>query len=309
MIRVLLTGASGFIGRHCLARLSREDCTIDAVNRTGNGPGNGRVRWHAADLRDPGEASRIVAALRPTHLLHLAWEATPRRYASSPDNMRWLTATIAMASAFGATTGVRFVGVGSSAEYANVDQPCTEDATPIRPPSIYGKCKAACWLALEAAAQHSGFAAAWGRVFLPYGPGDPPARLIPSVLAALADRRPVETTHGRQLRDFIYAPDAADLLIRLLLSAETGAFNIATGRPTAICMVVEYLAARRGLAELPRFGAIEPASGEPSVLVADMGKVEQRLGWSAPTAIAAGLDRVLVEHQPVVAAARQPTEA
>jgi nucleoside-diphosphate-sugar epimerase len=201
--RILLTGATGFIGRHCLERLQREDCEIDAISRTPRDSRNGRVRWHAADLREPDEASRIVATLRPTHVLHLAWEATPRLYSRSPENLRWLQATIAMATAFGETGGRRFVGAGTSAEYDSVDSPCVEDATPIRPTTIYGRCKAACWLALEAAAQHHGFATAWGRIFLPYGPGDPPARLIPSVLTALAEGRPVETTEGRQQRDFI----------------------------------------------------------------------------------------------------------
>jgi nucleoside-diphosphate-sugar epimerase len=293
MIRVLLTGASGFIGAHCLERLLREDCEVDAVTRTGRGTSGSRVRWHAADLRDPETAGRIVTTLRPTHLLHLAWEATPGLYGRSSDNIRWLAATIAMATAFGKAGGRRFVGAGSSAEYDSVDGPCAEDSTPIRPATIYGKCKAASWLALEAAAQHHGFAAIWGRIFLPYGPGDPANRLIPSVLAALLDKRPVETTHGRQQRDFIYAPDIADLLVRLLFSDETGAFNIGTGKPTAVKSVVEYLAASLGCDDLLRFGAIEPGRDEPALLLADMSKVVARLGWSAPTAIEAGLDKLL----------------
>jgi nucleoside-diphosphate-sugar epimerase len=293
MSRVLLTGASGFIGRHCLDRLLREDCEIDAVTRTGRGPGGRRVRWHAADLRDPEEAGRVVAMLRPTLLLHLAWEATPGFYSRSPDNIRWLAATIAMAAAFGETGGRHFVGAGSSAEYDSVDKLCVEDSTPIRPVTIYSKCKAACWLALDAAAQYHGFAAAWGRIFLPYGPGDPANRLIPSVLAALIDKRPVETTHGHQQRDFIYAPDAADLLVRLLFSSETGAFNIGTGKPTTVRRVVEYLATSLGGGDLLRFGAIEPGRGEPAFLAADMSKATARLGWSAPTAIEAGLDKLL----------------
>jgi nucleoside-diphosphate-sugar epimerase len=293
MIRVLLTGAAGFIGRHCLDLLLREDCEIDAVTRTGRDMGGSRVRWHAADLRDQEAASRIVATLRPTFLLHLAWEATPGRYSWSPDNMRWLAATMAMATAFGETGGRRFLGAGSSAEYASVDGVCREDSTPIRPATIYGKCKAACWLALDAAAQHYGFAAGWGRIFLPYGPGDPADRLIPSVLAALTARRPVETTHGRQQRDFIYAPDVADLLVRLLFSDETGVFNVGTGRPIAVRSVVEYLATSVGGSDLLRFGAIEPGRDEPALLAADTSKTKARLGWSAPTGIEAGLDSLL----------------
>jgi nucleoside-diphosphate-sugar epimerase len=293
MIRVMLTGASGFIGRHCLDRLLREDCEIDAVARAGRDVDGSRVRWHAADLRDPDAAGRIVAMLRPTLLLHLAWEVTPGLYSRSPDNLRWLAATTAMATAFGDTGGRRFVGVGSSAEYANVDGLCVEDSTPIRPATIYGKCKAACWLALDAAAQHYGFAAAWGRVFLPYGPGDPANRLIPSVLAALMKSRPVETTHGRQQRDFIYAPDIADFLVSLLFSDETGVFNVGTGRPIAVRKVVEYLATSLGRSDLLRFGAIEPGPDEPALLAADMTKTKARLGWTAPTGIEAGLDTVL----------------
>jgi len=291
--RVLLTGASGFIGRHCLDRLRREDCEIEAVSRSGRDPGGGRVRWHAADLRDPDAVRRIVRNLRPSLVLHLAWEATPRLYSASPENLRWLAATIALATAFGEAGGHRFVGAGTAAEYAHVDTLCAEDSTPIRPATIYGKCKAACWLALAAAAQHYGFAAAWGRIFLPYGPGDPAERLIPSVLAALAADRPVETTHGRQQRDYIYAPDAADLLVRLLFSDATGAFNVGSGKPVSVRSIVEYLAAALGRSHLVRFGAIEPGPGEPALLAADMSKVKARLGWSAPTAIAAGLDKVL----------------
>src|SRR5207249_536052 len=111
-----------------------------------------RVRWHAADLREPAEARRLVVAVRPSHLLHLAWEATPRVYSGSPENLRWLAAGAAMLAAFGEAGGARFVGAGSSAEYEPGEMPCAEDATPIRPATVYGKCKAACWLAAQAAA-------------------------------------------------------------------------------------------------------------------------------------------------------------
>ena len=225
--------------------------------------------------------------------MHCAWVATPRVYGHSPENADWLQSSAALAFAFGAHGGVRFVGVGSSAEYDPGDVPCVEDETPIRPATIYGKCKAAFWLAAQAAAQLHGFSAAWGRVFLPYGPGDPAQRLVPTVLASLRAGKPVQTTHGAQKRDFIYATDAADLLVRLLLSAEPGAFNVGTGDATPIRSVVQYIAARCGRSELLQFGAIEPPAGEPPVLVANLTKVHHRLGWAAATSIYEGLDRVI----------------
>jgi nucleoside-diphosphate-sugar epimerase len=293
MKRVLVTGPSGFLGKHCLRRLAREDCEIHAVNRGGCGEPSTRVTWHAADLRKVDHVLPLIAKVRPTHLLHGAWVATPRLYGHSPENFAWLQSTIALAEAFAAHAGARFLGIGSSAEYDPDERPCTEDATPIRPATIYGKCKAASWLAVQAAAQQHGFSAAWGRLFLPYGPGDPPQRLIPSVVAALRARQPVRTTLGTQQRDFVYAPDAADLLVRLLLSEEAGAFNIGTGSATTVRSVVEYLASRCGQPGLPQFGAIPLAPAEPAVLVADMSKVRERLSWSPQTDIHQGLDRVL----------------
>lgn len=293
MNRVLVTGPSGFIGTHCLRRLATEDCEIHAANRSGRGEPGAGVTWHAADLRDADHVLSLVAKIQPTHLLHGAWVATPRLYGHSPENFAWLRSTIALAAAFGRHGGARFVGIGSSAEYDPGERPCVEDATPIRPATIYGKCKAASWLAVQAAAQHHGFSAAWGRLFMPYGPGDPPQRLIPSVLAALRAGQPVQTSHGTQQRDFIYAPDAADLLVRLLLSQEAGAFNIGTGRATKVRSVVEYLASRCRRPDLPQFGAISLTPGEPDILVADMSKVGKRLAWSPQNDLHQGLDRVI----------------
>ena len=293
MRRVLVTGASGFIGTHCLRRLALEDGEVHAVSRSGAGETAAGITWHGADLRDAAQVLPLIAKIRPSHLLHGAWIATPGLYSHSPENMTWLQSTIALAGAFGANGGARFVGIGSSAEYDPGDRPCVEDETPIRPATIYGKCKAAAWLAVEGAAQQHGFTAAWGRLFLPYGPGDPPQRLIPSVLGALRAGKPVATTHGQQQRDFIYAPDAADLLVRLLLSHDNGVFNIGTGRGTTIRSAVEYLASRCGRPDLPQFGAIALAPGEPAVLVADMSKVSDRLSWAPPTVLHDGLDRIL----------------
>jgi nucleoside-diphosphate-sugar epimerase len=303
MMRVLLTGPSGFIGTHCLRRLLAEDCEIHAVNRTGQGERHDRVTWHGGDLRDATVAEALIAKIRPTHLLHCAWIATPRVYADSPESADWLRSGVALVFAFGAHGGTRFVGVGSSAEYDPDERPCREDETPIRPATVYGKCKAATWLAAQAAAQRYGFAAAWGRLFLPYGPGDRTQRLVPTVLESLLAGRPVQVTHGNQQRDFIYAPDAADLLVRLLVSTESGAFNIGTGEATTIRRAVEYLGTRCGRPDLLQLGAMAPPSAEPPVLVADMTKVRARLDWSAATGIQDGLDRVLASATPARASA------
>src|SRR5262249_49474926 len=155
---------------------------------------SGSIRWHAADLLDPVAARRLVAETRPTHLLHAAWVATPGVFWHGPENLDWLAAGLELVRAFGEAGGRAFVGTGTCAEYDWPAPHFVEDTPPIRPGTLYGRAKAAMWAAVEACAARYGFAAAWGRLFLPYGPGDAPQRLIPTVIAGLRGRRPVLLT-------------------------------------------------------------------------------------------------------------------
>jgi nucleoside-diphosphate-sugar epimerase len=184
--------------------------------------------------------------------------------------------------------------VGSSAEYDVETGPCMEDATPIRPASLYGQCKAAVWMIIQAYAQRYGFSAAWARVFLPYGPGDEPRRLIPSLLAALSAGKPISVSDGSQVRDFVYAPDVADLLVSLLATSDAnGAYNVGTGRGVAVRQVIQRVADHFNARELVHFGAQARRADEPAALVADMTKVERTLGWHARTSIESGLEQML----------------
>ena len=294
MMRLLISGASGFLGRHCLRQaLALDFDEVHAVNRRGRGDdAGGRVRWHGADLRDGGEAARLMADIRPTHLLHAAWEATPGVYLQSPENLRWLTGTIALAEAFAEHGGRRFVGFGSGAEDDDEAGLCDEDRTLVRPSSLYGKCKAACWLAVQAVAQHHGLSAA-GRSFQPFWTRRPAATADP-----VGDCRAHRQSPGQDDRG------TADP--RLCLCARRGSAlpspgpvgrggsvqrrNRARG---AIRHIVATLGERFGRPDLLDFGAVPMRPGEPPSLVADMTKVRSRLGWAAPTTVEAGLETIL----------------
>src|SRR5262249_34935963 len=207
---------SGFLGRHCAAALVRHGFNVHAVSRTRQGVASDDITWHRLDLLTQDPSERLLTTLRPSHLLHLAWVTAPDYYREAAENLDWMEASLALVRAFAKLGGRRFVGAGTCAEYAAVTDPCDEDTTPIQPASLYGQCKAAFWMGSEAYARHYGFSAAWGRVFLPYGPGDEPRRLIPSLLTALSAGRAIDVTNGTHVRDFVHATDVADLLVRLL---------------------------------------------------------------------------------------------
>jgi nucleoside-diphosphate-sugar epimerase len=294
IVTVFVTGCSGFLGRHCAEALTRHGFRIHAVSRTRCGGDANAINWHKLDLRARGVAEELVSTLRPTHLLHLAWVTAPERYPYANENLEWLEASLALVKTFGEQGGKRFVGAGSSAEYEVLAGLCLEDTTPVRPTSLYGQCKAALWTATEAYAKRYGFSAAWGRVFLPYGPGDEPRRLIPSLLAALTAGKAINVTDGSQIRDFIHVTDVAELFVRLLATSEAkGAYNVGTGRGTAVRHVIERVADHFHARELVRFGARPRRDDEPPSLIADMSKVEGVLGWRAQTSLESGLEQLL----------------
>ncbi len=294
MKRLLITGATGFIGAHCLRAVVERGGynEIHAVGRSNNVDESLAV-WHRADLRATSEAIRVISEVRPTHLFHLAWIATPGVYLSSPENIDWMVASIALVRAFAEHGGQNFLGVGSSAEYAPSEDPSEEDLTLLQPASIYGKCKVATWCATQALAQHYNFQAKWARLFLPYGPGDPASRLIPMAISALRAGQSLKLSHGEQLRDFVYAPDAADLLVRLLDAESGGAFNIGSGEPRSVRSVLEAIADRFGARKCLRFGELPLREGEPNVLVADMKKFNKHVGVGTFTPMATAIDGLI----------------
>ncbi|WP_029008362.1 NAD-dependent epimerase/dehydratase family protein [Azospirillum halopraeferens] len=293
--RVLVTGASGFLGRHCVSRLVQDGFDVHAVART-PAEGVADCRWHAANLLDTGAVRDLVARVAPTHVLHLAWIATPGVFWTSPQNLDWLAAGTVLAQAFGAAGGKRFVGVGSCAEYDWSCGLCRESATPLHPATPYGAAKVAMSAALDAAAALYGFERAWVRLFFPYGPDEPDGKLIPGVIDALLAGRPAEVSHGRQIRDFVYVDDAADALAALVRGTATGAFNLASGDPVRLRDVVGTVAAQLGGEHLVRYGHRQPQKGEPTLLCADISRLCEATGWRPTVTLPDGIART-IDHR------------
>jgi len=301
---VLLTGATGFVGRHVLRRLAAGGGRIVATaSPEGILPAvEGRVDWHRADLTDPQAAVAVMEDVRPSHWLHLAWIATPGRFWTSPDNLRWLGAGVLMAEAFYRCGGRYALGVGTCAEYGGDRSRCVEDETPIVADTVYGRAKVAMAAALAAAAQAAALegrqaAAGWARIFFPYGPGEPPGRLIPAVVEAVLAGQIVETTHGRQVRDFVFVEDVAEALVRLLAVEAEGAVNVGSGDPVALRDVIGTITEIAGGADLVRFGARQAPAHEPASLVASVDRLQALTGWQPRTGLREGLERSIAARR------------
>lgn len=292
MKKVLLTGASGFVGRHCVAPLRARGYEVHAVSHGGpDGVGSDGTHWHRADLLDRPQALRLVESVSPTHLLQVAWYAVPGKFWASSENFRWVEASLNLFEAFEAAGGRRLVVAGTCAEYSWAGEGlCSEAATPLAPATLYGACKHALHVMLEAFARRSGLSYAWGRIFFPYGPHDHAEKLVAYAVRSLLRGEPVNCTHGRQVRDFLYVEDVGAALAALLDSEVAGAVNVASGEGTALKDVLERAAALTGRRSLLRMGTLPAPEGEPAALVADVTRLRREVGFAPAFTLDRGVE-------------------
>jgi nucleoside-diphosphate-sugar epimerase len=287
--RVLVTGASGFLGAHCLAALAARGWSdVHAVSRSA-GCARG-VTWHACDLFDAGALASLVQSLRPSHTLHLAWTATPGKYWTSPDNELWAAASMRLLEELARAGARRLVCAGSCAEYSWKYGLCSEKTTPLAPNSPYGKSKHALQMLLSSTGSSLGVSTAWGRVFFPYGPYEHRDRLTSYVIRSLLAGERALCTTGDHRRDFLYAGDVADAFVTLLESDLDGPINIGSGEAIAVKTVVAAIGKCIGRPELIQLGARPLLADEPDLLVADVQRLRDQLGWSPHTTLAQGIN-------------------
>jgi len=291
--RVLLTGATGFIGRHCLPPLLANGYEVHAVASQAPREDIPEVFWHQIDLMDVSRISKLVVDVQPTHLLHLAWFTVPGKYWTSSENLRWVRASLDLLQVFAQHGGQRVVMAGSCAEYDWRYGYCSEQVTPLIPSTLYGYCKHSLQIVLNAFAEQAGLSAAWGRVFFLYGPHEHRTRLVPSVVNAVLWGESARCSHGEQIRDFLYVQDVADAFVALLESRVSGAVNIASGHPIKLEDIVYRIAEKVGRQDLIQLGTLPVSANEPPLLVADVSRLSSEVGWSPRYDLDTGLEQTI----------------
>jgi len=229
-MRILLTGGSGFIGRHVLPRLLARGHSVLAVERKRKLPKGKGLETVRGNIR------RAVFAFKPQACLHLAWDGIgDYSYARSKRN---LDDSLALVELLREAKCKRLVAAGSCWEYGVSRGVCREDM-PAKSVSAFTWAKNA----LHDYARLALPEVLWCRVFFVYGPGQRETSLIPSLLAARARGEAPVVRNPLDAQDFVHVEDVADGLIRALeRKAPSGGYNLGSGRSTRVSEVARLVA-------------------------------------------------------------------
>jgi UDP-glucose 4-epimerase len=301
---VLVTGGNGFIGRHLVRRLLRSGCEVTLLQRSPE-----RIEPPAALLRlSRLDAKSISAALGGRHF---DWVFILAGYGVHPNdrdaetmfqiNVAAVRSIVDVACSLD-PSAVVLAGSGSEYNFDGVERPVAEEHA-LEAYKAYGASKAAGTLcaASLAAARQLPFAAC--RIFGVYGPGEPPHRLLPSLLKGAQGNDRIPLSLGFQKRDFLFVDDVVDALINvaefLQREPQQCILNVGTGEPISVRRFTQTAAAMLGIAEdRLGFGDIPMRPDEAMVFSGNPAKLHTFTGWKATVNLNDGIRRCLAVDMP-----------
>jgi nucleoside-diphosphate-sugar epimerase len=291
-MRVLVTGASGFIGAHVTKALLQRDHQVAILVMPGDPiprlqPMQNRFETICATLEDIELLEKSINRFKPEACIHLAWYAEPGKYLDSAQNIQSLASSLSLFRALIKAGCRQIVGAGTCFEYDTAFGYLHED-TPARPENLYAAAKLSCCLIGSQLAAQAKISFSWGRIFYPYGPQEDQRRLVPAAIAALKQDAPFPASPGDQIRDYIHVADVASAFCTLMKKQADGIFNISTGSPVSIRHLLETVGLLMNRTNLVQMGALPYRRWEPPFICGDNTRL-RNLGWNPFYSLEEGL--------------------
>ncbi|MBC7281927.1 NAD(P)-dependent oxidoreductase [Hoeflea sp.] len=295
-MRLLVTGASGFLGAHVAAGVQARGLDVRAAIRASSD----RARLErlapgvaTADLDLTDRAADLAGALAGVDaVIHCAAYGVDYRQSDFATALELNVAASMRLAEAAAAANVGFVHVGTSYEYGSEDGTLAEDRR-LAPTGIYGVTKAAASLALQDLARRAGAPVVVVRPFSMYGPLEGDHKFVPMVMAASREGRAVELTPGHQERDYLYVGDVVAACLDLATTEPFPAgeiFNICSGQGISLrALASAAVKAAGGDQNVLHWGEKPYRPGESMRVVGDPAKIEAATGWRATTPLDQGM--------------------
>lgn len=300
-MRVLVTGGTGFIGRHLVRALHGRNDAVVVVGRrraadlpAGTLPD--RVQYEAADLGDPAAAPHLLKEHRPEWVFHLASAVDVRReLALVTEQVRSTQmAAVYVAQACLEQEVGRLVHVGTCEEYGNGPAPFREEQDPA-PVSPYSAAKVAATAFVRMLCNSFGLRAVVVRPFLTYGPGQGENQMIPALIRSALAGHDFPMTGGEQTREFNYVQDIVDGMVRAAEApdVEGQIINLGCAEPRTIRDVATLVLHLMGDPIRAEFGKLPYRPGETWEFYCSNQRARTLLGYRPQVTLEEGLRRTI----------------
>lgn len=301
MKRVLLTGATGFIGANLARRLLVDGHEVSVLLRPSSSWWRiegirDDLRIYDVDLQDGAGVAAAVRTVKPDWVFNLAAHGA---YSWQTDLGAMLTTnflgTVHLLEAATAAGFEAFVHTGTSSEYGAKDHPPPE-VDWLEPNSHYAVTKAAATLFCRYTGQSKGLGVRILRLYSVYGPWEEPSRLMPTLVIRGLRRELPALVSPATARDYVYVDDAVDACLAAAATPaqEPGAvYNVGTGHQTSLRELVELVRDEMALTVEPAWGTLEPRTWDTDVWVADNRYIRAQLGWQPRHGVREGFCRLL----------------
>lgn len=296
--RILITGASGFIGSHLSRYLRERGFELHALTKSGDRPLPAGVQQHVVELTNAPRLREVLREVAADYVIHLAGRSVPGRDFSEFNRQYENTVlpTLNLALELPASTKLTLF-CGSCEEYGNGPTPFREENCPVAF-SPYGWGKISSFYGATMIARQRGLNWCWLRPFLTFGPGQESDLLVPSLIRACLQDSELALSPGEQSRDFIYVEDLCRMFEAILAnpSAARGeVINLCSGEPRTVRSVAELIQGIAGGGKL-KFGAQPYRTEEAMKFFGSNEKYRRLFGSAAFTDFESAIRRTL-EYQ------------
>ena len=298
-MNVLITGASGFIGRHLIKILDNDhnDHQIHAIFRQIKpNHKSSKINWHKLDLFKDSEVEALIQRIQPTHIIHLAWYTEHGKFWNSEKNKDWMNASIKLFKVFKKHNGKRFISIGSKAEYFdgkfmedffNSSFECNE-TDKLGPDTIYGEYKNLLHNKLNKLDKNKK-SLVWARVFDTYGPYENEKKFCSYVIKNCISRNEIICNNPFLGMDFLHVHDIANALKLILEKEFLGTINISSGKTITLKFISEYVTKQLNCENLLKLNS----ESKDRRQIFGNNSTLKRLGWNNKYKIEDGLDDLI----------------
>lgn len=295
-MRILLTGANGFLGSHLLKYFLYKENEIYAISLHTNRLETmlNDIQFSCCSINGITSLEKRIEAFAPNVVIHCAWYGG-RTYSETQNSAQFhknIPGLADLMEVIKRTYIPHFIGIGTGSEYGDQQNTVTEKIHE-KPISLYGTCKFIAKLYTEQFCKIEGIKWTWLRPFYTYGPNDVPTRLIPKTIISCLKKEEVLLNKCNSIVDYLYIDDFVAAVHKLTSLQQEGIFNVCSSKSYIIRDIVEKIGIMTDNEQKLIFGKAPERSEYPSIILGSGEKLKTITGWSPKIDMNEGLNKTI----------------